>query len=122
MADVWYSPDETDQAQLMGLEDSVKSDRSGEDLLFQVLLDWGLDVTLPISVEKLGGHEVFSVDKDSLIACFDQALDLGLARLIALRSPLRAVFRDSGLDSDDARINLEQIFRQVSPSTEVRAI
>ena len=122
IADVLRTPDETDQLALSGLEDSVKPDRSGEDLMFQVLLDWGLELTMPISVENIADHEVFVVEEDALIACFDTEVSPELVRVIANREPLRAVFRDSGFASDDARINAEQIFREVSPSTDVKAI
>lgn len=122
MADVLRVPDETDQQALSGLENGVKPDRTAEDLLFQVLLDWGLELSMPIMVEELDGHEVFVVEGGAVIACFD--LDLGpeLMHLIANRGPLRAVFRDAGFASDAARINAEQIFREVSPSTDVKAI
>ncbi|WP_407689092.1 site-specific DNA-methyltransferase [Mycobacterium sp. HUMS_1102779] len=122
MVDVLRTPDDTDQQALAVLEESVKPDRSGEDLLFQVLLDWGLDLTMPIAVEKLEGIEVFVVEDSALIACFDTEVSPGLVRAIAKRGPLRAVFRDSGFASDDARINAEQIFREVSPATDVKAI
>lgn len=122
MSDVLRTPDETEQQALAGLEDSVKPDRSGEDLLFQVLVDWGLELTMPISVEELEGYEVFLVDDDALIASFDTEIRPELVRAIAERGPLRAVFRDSGFASDDARINAEQIFREISPSTDVKAI
>ncbi|MBS9373115.1 site-specific DNA-methyltransferase [Rhodococcus sp. B50] len=122
MTDVLRSPDETDQLTLAELEGSVKSDRSGEDLLFQVLLDWGLELTMPIAVEQIDGHEVFVVEEGALIACFDSEINPRLVRLIAEREPLRAVFRDSGFASDDARINAEQVFREVSPTTDVKAI
>jgi adenine-specific DNA-methyltransferase len=122
VADVLRAPDESKQAALAGLEDSVKPDRTGEDLLFQVLLDWGLELTMPISVEKLEGHEVFVVEDDALMACFDPDVGLDLVKAIARREPLRAVFRDSGFASDDARINTEQIFRELSRSTDVKAI
>ena len=122
LADVLRTPDETDRQTLTGLEDSVKPDRTGEDLLFQVLLDWGLDLTMPISVETVEGHEVLVVEDDALIACFDAEISAGLVRAIAQRQPLRAVFRDSGFASDDARINAEQVFRELSPVTDVKAI
>ena len=122
LTDVLRTPDETEQQALSGLGDSVKPDRSGEDLLFQVLLDWGLELTMPISVEKLEGHEVYLVEDDALIACFDSEVSPELVRAIAKREPLRAVFRDSGFASDDARINAEQIFREISPATDVKAI
>jgi adenine-specific DNA-methyltransferase len=122
MVDVLRAPDETDQHALPTLEDSVKANRTGEDLLFQVLLDWGLELTMSISVERLEGHAVFVVEDNAVIACFDPEIGPELVRVIAKREPLRAVFRDSGFASDDARINAEQIFREISPSTDVKAI
>ncbi|MGQ9352458.1 site-specific DNA-methyltransferase (plasmid) [Mycolicibacterium gilvum] len=122
MADVLRTPDETGQQALTELENSVKPGRSGEDLLFQVLLDWGLELTMPLTVEQLEGREVFVVDDDALIACFDSDVSPELVRAIAKREPLRAVFRDSGFASDDARINAEQIFREISPATDIKAI
>lgn len=122
MTDVLRSPDETDQLALEQLEGSVKSDRSAEDLLFQVLLDWGLELTMPILVEQIHGHEVFVVEDGALIACFDEQVSPVVVHSIAKRQPLRAVFRDSGFASDDARINAEQVFREVSPATDVKAI
>jgi adenine-specific DNA-methyltransferase len=122
MTDVLRTPDETDQAQLSALEDSVKKGRSDEDLLFQVLLDWGLNLTVPISVEEIEGQAVFVVDDGALIACFDTEVSPELVRAIAKREPLRAVFRDSAFASDDARINAEQVFREISPPTDVKAL
>jgi adenine-specific DNA-methyltransferase len=122
MADVLRSADEADQLSLEQLECSVKPDRSGEDLLFQVLLDWALDLTTPISVELIQGRKVFVVEDGALIACFDSEISSELIRDIAKREPLRAVFLDSGFASDDARINAEQVFRELSPATDVKAI
>ena len=122
MTDVLRNPDEAEQAQLDLTIESVKPDRSGEDLLFQVLLDWGLEPTLPIRVEQIDGHEVHVVDDGALIACFGKQVSLDLVRALARREPLRAVFVDAGFGSDDARINAEQIFREVSPSTDVKTI
>ena len=122
MADVLRSPGEIDQLALDQLEGSVKGDRSGEDLLFQVLLDWGLELTMSINVERLDGHEVFVVEDGALIACFDARVGPELVRAISKREPLRAVFLDSSFASDDARINAEQTFREVSPSTDVKVI
>src|SRR5690606_17687883 len=99
-----------------------KPDRTAEDLLFQVLLDWGLELTMPISVEQIGSHEVLVVEDGALVACFDEAVSPALVRGVAQREPLRAVFRDSGFASDADRINAEQIFAEVSPSTDVKVI
>lgn len=122
MADVLRTPGEADQTRLDLDVESVKPDRAGEDLLFQVLLDWGLELTLPIDVEQVEGHEVFVVDAGALIACFDRHVGLDLVRALAKREPLRAVFLDAGFGSDDVRINAEQVFREVSPSTDVKTI
>lgn len=122
MVDVLRTPDATDQLSLDLLEGSVKPGRSGEDLLFQVLLDWGLELTMPIAVEQVDGHELFVVEEGALIACFESQVSLECVRSIATREPLRAVFRDSGFASDDARINAEQVFREMSPATDVKAI
>lgn len=122
MADVLRSPDETDQLMLEQFERSVKSDRSAEDLLFQVLLDWGLELTMLIEVERVDDHEIFVVEGGAMIACFGSQVSPELVRAVAKREPLRAVFRDSSFPSDDARINAEQIFRELSPFTDVKAI
>lgn len=122
MEDVLRTPDETEQAALSGLEDSVKPDRSAEDLLFQVLLDWGLDLAMPVNAEKLDDQEILVVDEDALVACFDAEVSSDTVREMAKREPLRAVFRDSGFASDDDRINAEQIFKELSPATDVKAI
>ena len=122
MADVLRTPDETDQLALDQLESSVKGDRSSEDLLFQVLLDWGLELAMPVIVEQIEDKEVFVVEDGALIACFDERISPAVVHSIAKRQPLRAVFRDSGFASDDARINAEQVFREMSPATDVKAI
>lgn len=122
LTDVLRTPEEADQTRLKLDVESVKPDRSGEDLLFQVLLDWGLELSLPISVEQVEGHDVFFVDDGALIACFDKHVHLDVVRQIAKRKPLRAVFLDAGFATDDSRINAEQIFREVSPSSDVKTI
>lgn len=115
-------PDATDQLAIEKLELSIKPGRTGEDLLFQVLLDWGLPLTMPIVTETVAGHEVFDVEEGSLIGCFDMHVGPAVVEAIASRKPIRAVFRDDGFESDSARINAEQVFREISPATEVKAI
>jgi adenine-specific DNA-methyltransferase len=122
MADVLRRPEDTEQLMLDTLASSVKTDRSSEDLLFQVLLDWGLELTMPISVEKVAGQEVFVVEGGVVIGCFDDQVSADVVRAIAKLRPLRAVFRDSGFGSDDERINAVQVFRETSPATDVKAI
>ena len=122
MRDVYYRPDEIKQPELLDMVDNVKGDRTDEDLLFQVLLDWSVDLTLPIRREIVQGKTVFFVDDDALIACFDKDLTELLVSELAGYKPLRLVLRDNGLISDATKINIKQIFRQLSPTTEVRAI
>lgn len=122
MAEVYYTPDAISQTNLDLFTDNIKSDRSPEDLLFQVLLDWGVDLTLPIRKETIQDKTVFFVDENALVACFDKEITEELVKELAKAHPLRVVFRDSGFASDAVKINVEQIFRQMSPGTEVRAL
>lgn len=122
MKDVYYRPDQLSQADLFESVDNVKPDRTAEDLLFQVLVDWGVDLTLPIRRETLQGKTVFFVDNNALVACFDQGISEELVKELAKAEPLRVVFRDNGFASDALKINVEQIFRQLSPSTELKTL
>lgn len=122
MADVYYTPDQTTQADLLTRVDNIKPDRTAEDLLFQVLLDWGVDLTLPITRETLHGKTVFTVANTALIACFDNGVDAALVKTLAERQPLRVVFKDTGFADDATKINVRQIFRSLSPDTDVKAI
>jgi len=122
MKDVYYTPDQIAQKDLFGLVDNIKKDRTDEDLLFQVLLDWGVDLTLPIQAETISGKRVYFVDQDALAACFEPNLDEEFIKKLAERKPIRAVFRDSGFGSDSTKINVEQIFKLISPNTDVKTI
>jgi len=124
MSEVYYTPDAVKQDDLLGMVDNVRPHRSSEDLLFQVLLDWGVDLALPISREQISGREVFFVDGNALVACFaaDGSVDEAFVKELAKRQPLRAVFRDAGFANDNARINVEQIFKTLSPATEVKTL
>ena len=124
MADVYYVPDAVKQDQLGLNIDNVKPGRTAEDLLFQVLLDWGVDLTLPIRRETIQGKTVFFVNHSpyDLIACFDHGVNEDLVKELARHEALRVVFRDNGFESDAVKINVDQIFKQLSPGTEVRAI
>ena len=120
--DVLRTPDELEQEELALYTNSLKADRTDEDLLFQVLLDWGLDLAAPIATESLADQTVSVVDDGALIACFADPVTVEVISAIAERQPLRAVFLDSAFESDADRINAEQVFREKSPVTEVKAI
>ncbi|NOE24832.1 site-specific DNA-methyltransferase [Ruegeria sp. HKCCD6157] len=122
MADVFYSPDQTSQADLLGHVDNIKSDRTAEDLLFQVLLDWGVDLTLPFRRETMQGKTVFFVQDTALAACFEDGVDEAFVKELAKRQPMRVVFKDTGFKDDATKINVRQIFKSLSPDTEVKAI
>lgn len=122
MNETTLTPSAYDQDNVMEFVSSVKSGRTAEDLLFQVMLDWGLELSLPIERTTISGREVFIVDGGALIACFDGTATEELAREIAALQPLRAVFRDSAFTSDALRINVEQIFTEHSSVTDVKVI
>jgi len=122
MNEVYYAPDLVSQDLLSAQVDNIREDRSAEDLLFQVLIDWGVDLTLPIAQEKIAGKTVFFVDGNALAACFETDINEAFVKLLAKRQPLRAVFRDTGFASDSVKINVEQIFKLMSPATEVKTL
>jgi len=124
MEDVYYTPDQLAQQHLSLFADNIRADRRErpEDLLYQVLIDWGVELHLPIKPENIQGKKVFFVDENALAACFESGITEAFIQELAKRTPLRAVFRDAGFASDDAHINAEQIFRQLSPHTEVKVI
>jgi adenine-specific DNA-methyltransferase len=122
MRDVYYTPDAVKQDQLELLTDNIKEDRIPEDLLFQVLVDWGVDLALPITQETIAKKKVFFVDGNALAACFDPNITEELVKELAKKKPLRAVFRDSSYGSDSVKINVEQIFKLLSPGTELKSL
>lgn len=122
MADIYYNPQQIKQGDLFSQVEHIKADRTEEDLLFQVLLDWGVDLTLPIEKRVLNGKNVYFVDGNALVACFDKAIDEGIIQEIAKHQPLRSVFRDDGFVSDTAKINADQLFKQLALHSELRVI
>lgn len=127
LRDIHYTPDKIDQSSLLGLSNNIIDDRTPEDLLFQVMLDWGVDLGLPISSEMITGKKVFFVDGNALAACFDTDISEELVTALAKRRLhdlplLKVVFRDAGYASDSAKINVEQIFKLLSPTTELRTL
>lgn len=124
MADVFYDPNAINRGILEGFTDNIKPDRTSEDLLFQVMLDWSVDLALPITRQTIQGREVLFVDGNALAACFDAGgrIDEAFVKELATHKPLRAVFRDAGFAGSAAKINVEQIFKLLSPATDVKCI
>ena len=122
MKDVYYKPEETTQTLLDMLEDNIKEDRSPLDLLFQVMLDLGHELSAKIEEKTVEGKQIFAVDDNDIIACFDDDITEKVVTEIAKLKPLYAVFRDSGMASDSAHTNFEQIFAAYSPNTTRKVI
>lgn len=125
MADVYYTPEATKQDDLLATVDNIKPGRDNpEDLLFQVLVDWGVDLTLLIRRDTIQDKTVFFVNHEpyDLIACFDKGITEELVKELATHKPMRVVFRDNGFVSDAVKINVDQIFRQLSSATDVKSI
>lgn len=122
MKDVFYSPSDIDQADLLSSVDNIKTDRTSEDLLFQVLVDWGLELSLSIKTEKIDDKLVYFLEDKILIACFDKNLNEEFIRKLASHKSSRVVFQDNSFSSDDIKANIAQIFRQISPETEIKFI
>ena len=122
MKDVYYSADEYKQKTLDELISNIKEDRTDLDLLYGCLLEWGVELSLPHSSETIDGVTVHTVNNGDLIACFDPNIPESAIRAIAKRQPLRAVFRDSSFASAPQKINVEEIFKLLSPATTVKVI
>ncbi|MFV0344755.1 MAG: site-specific DNA-methyltransferase, partial [Bacteroidales bacterium] len=120
MQDVYYNPQEYTQSLLDQMTDNIKPDRTADDLLTQVMLDWGLPLSLKIEQVEVAGKTVYKVADDSLFACFDDNIDEAFAKAIAPDAPLRIVFRDSSFKDDTAKINVQQLLKQLSPETEMK--
>lgn len=122
MQDVYYRPQDYKQEALDLFADNVKPDRTADDLLAQVMLDWGLPLSLKIEQATLAGKKVYKVASDSLYACFEKGIDEEFAKAIAKDKPLRIVFRDNGFKDDTAKTNVKQLLKQLSPETEMKVI
>ena len=122
MKDVYYSAREYSQETIEGLIDNVKEDRKDTDLLYQVLIDWGLPLDLKHEMEGIDGFTLHIVDTDALIACFDANIPEEVMRKIAGKKPLRAVFRDGSFESSPGKLNIDGIFKTIAPDTKLRVI
>ena len=127
MEDVYYNPTELSHDLLGRTVDNIKLDRSSEDLLFQVMLDLGVDLSSTIEEKIIDGKKVYivkpdGIDKDYLVACFDKGVTSETVTDIAKMKPYYAVLRDSGMENDSVATNFDQIFRTYSPQTERKVL
>ena len=117
MKDVFYRPSELTLDLLAGLESNIKEDRTSFDLLFQVMLELGKPLSSKIEEKVVAGKNVYVVDENDLIACFDENITEEVVKTIAQMKPLYAVFRDNSFASDTVATNFDQIFATYSPNT-----
>lgn len=120
MEDVYYTPQETGQKTLFN--ENVKPDRSNEDLLFQVMLDLGIELSARIETKQIAGKTVHFVDGNYLVACFDSVVNESTITEIAKMQPVYFVMRDASAAGDNVIDNFEQIFKHYSPDTNCRII
>ena len=121
MEDVYYHPEELTQTMLGGMVSNIKPDRTDLDLLYACLLDWGVEISLSHTQAVIDGCTVHNVDNGALCACFDECVSLSVIDYMAKQQPLRAVFRDSSFAADDSKINVTEIFKNLS-DTKVKVI
>ena len=119
MKDIYFTPDETNQSNILDLASNIKEDRSSEDLLFMVLLSWGIDLSAKIEKKEIAGKEVYFVDDNYLAACFDENIDEHFVKTLIDNRPLKVVLRDSSFASSSVKINVEQIFVQANIEAKV---
>ena len=117
MKDVYYSPSEYQPTLFTDLTDNIKEDRSPEDLLFQVMLDLGVELSSKIEETEIAGKKVFNVAESFLIACFDKDVTEEVITAIAKQQPYYFVMRDSSMANDSVATNFEQIFSTYSSDT-----
>ena len=120
--DVARMPDTLFQDALFSLADNVKPSRTPEDILFQLFPKLEIPYTARIDSFDICGKTVYSVDDDTLVACFDREVSEDVVRAMAQREPAWAVLRDASFTGDDALANFEEIFKTVSPETKTRVV
>lgn len=120
MEDVYYTPQEFELQSLFN--ENVKADRTNEDLLFQVMLDLGIELSAKIESKQIAGKSVHFVDDNYLVACFDRDVNESTITEIAKLQPIYFVMRDASAANDNVIDNFEQIFKHYSPDTNCRII
>ena len=122
MKDVYYKPEEFIQENLKMFESNIKEDRSGEDLLFQVMLDLGIELSNKIEEKFIQNNKIYDVGENFLIACFDENITEEVVTEIAKLKPFFAIFKEGKNLTDDTLINFEEIFKTYSPDTKRRVL
>lgn len=115
MNDVFYTPEAFTQHDLF--EDNIKGDRTDEDLLFQTMIELGIELSAKIEKKSIAGKSVWSVSDGYLIACFDKDVNETTIKEIAKMKPFYFVMRDSSMATDNVADNFEQIWSEYSKDT-----
>lgn len=116
MNDVYYGAAELEQKDLFDSESNIKYDRTELDVLFGIMLDWGLPLSLPYKKEMIGNTVIHNVEDGALIACFTDNISEEVIIAIAKRQATKVVFKDSCFSSSVDRINVEQLFKHYDPT------
>lgn len=110
--DVKRSPKEFKQDQLNLFLNNIKADRNDLDLLFGCMLDWGVQLSLPMTQEVVDGKTIYTVNDGDLVACFAENVSEDVVKAMAEKMPLRVIFRDSCFAQDADKINIYETFKQ----------
>ncbi len=122
MKDVFYKPGEIGQMNLLEYLSNIKEDRTPEDILTQVMLDLALPLDYKIEEKNIINNKVFFVEDNSLIACFDDQIDIDIIDEICKCNPVKVVFKDISFKTDKDKINLEERIKKLSPETEINIL
>ena len=122
MKDVYYKPTDLQQSQLNMFESNIKEDRTEEDLLTQVILDLGLTLDLSIEKREILNNNVYFVENNSLVACFDDKVDIKIIDEICKCNPLKIVFKEGSFKTDNDKINTFERIKKLSRDTEINII
>lgn len=113
MKDVYFAPKDLEPKQLDLFADNVKEDRTELDLLYGCMVDWGVQLSLPLSSETIDGVTVYTVNDGDLVTCFGKPITENVVKAIADKAPLRVLFRDSCFEKDEQKINIFEQFKQL---------
>ena len=115
MNDVFYTPAAFTERDLF--EDNIKGDRTDEDLLFQTMIELGIELSAKIEKKSIAGKTIWSVSDGYLMACFDKDVNETTIKEIAKMKPFYFVMRDASMATDNVADNFEQIWSEYSKDT-----
>ena len=111
--EVEHTPKDWNQQELDLFLNNIKADRTDLDLLFGCMLDWGVQLSLPMTTEEVDGKNIYTVNEGDLVACFAEKVTDDVVRAMAEKQPLRVIFRDSCFERDADKINIYETFKQL---------